>query len=499
MSSSSFTDHESESSSRCFYNLDNSQETIATEDATPFGYNEKSEDIHVENLDSEKCGEGLPHTHVPNGSRAPLGLATTQKSENTGVKATKESTRVSVNNASQIPNGGFQAWMQVVGGFFLFFNTWGIINTFGVYQTIYETSYLRSSSPSSISWIGSLQIFLLMVGGALTGPIYDAGHFRALIAVGSFLIVFGHMMLSLCTSYWQIILAQAFCIGIGSGCLFVPAVAIISTYFNSKLALATGIAASGSSLGGVLYPIILNRLYKPIGFGWSVRIIGFLALVTLLIPIMVMKPRVLPAAKRALIDWTAFKSAPFMIFTLGSFIGFMGLFMFFFYIQLYAIRKHVTNENLAFYLLSMLNAASTFGRIIPNFVADRVGPLNIIVPCALISGILIFTLIPVNNLAGTIIVTLLYGFFSGAFVSLTPTIIVQHLSPNRGLVGTRLGMSFSIIAVGALIGNPIAGAILDVKGFISVWIFGGTLVLLGGVFMAISRVILVGWKPFVKA
>lgn len=123
------------------------------------------------------------------------------------------------------------------------------MNTFGVYQTIYETSYLSSSTPSSISWIGSVQIFLLMFGSALTGPIFDAGHSRALIAVGSFLIVFGHMMLSLCTSYWQIILAQALCIGLGTGCLFVPAVGIIATYFNSRLALATGLAASGSSLG----------------------------------------------------------------------------------------------------------------------------------------------------------------------------------------------------------------------------------------------------------
>jgi MFS family permease len=388
------------------------------------------------------------------------------------------------------------------------------MNTFGVYQTIYETSYLSSSTPSSISWIGSVQIFLLMVGGALTGPIYDAGHFRLLIAVGSFLVVFGHMMLSLCTSYWQIILAQAFCVGIGTGCLFVPAVGIISTYFHSKLALATGIAASGSSLGtspflvlffsntasgGVIYPIVLHRLYNSIGFGWSVRVIGFITLITLLIPNLVMKPRVLPAAKRALIDWTAFKSAPFMVFTLGSFIGFMGLFMFFFYIQLYAITKQVTDENLAFYLLSMLNAASIFGRIIPNFIADKAGPLNIIVPCALMSGILVFVLISIHNLGGIVTVTLLYGFFSGTFVSLPPTIIVQHLSPNRGLIGTRLGMSFSIVAVGALIGNPIAGAILDAKGFRSVWIFGGTLVLAGTGLMATSRILLKGWNPLVKA
>lgn len=235
------------------------------------------------------------------------------------------------------------------------------------------------------------------------------------------------------------------------------------------------------------------------GFGWSVRVIGFITLATLLIPIIVMKPRVLPAAKRALIDWTAFKSAPFLVFTMGTFIGFMGLFMFFFYIQLYALTKNITDQNLAFYLLPMLNATSILGRIIPNFIADKVGPLNIIVPCALLSGILIYTLIPVHNLGGTVIVTLLYGFFSGTFVSLPPTIIIQHLSPNRGLIGTRLGMSFSIVAVGALIGNPIAGAILDARGFSSVWIFGGALVLAGTGFMALSRVLLVGGRVFVKA
>jgi predicted MFS family arabinose efflux permease len=211
-----------------------------------------------------------------------------------------------------------------------------------------------------------------------------------------------------------------------------------------------------------------------------------------------MKPRVLPASKRPLIDWTAFKSAPFMVFTVGCFIGFMGLFMFFFYIQLYAITKQITDDNLAFYLLSILNAASVFGRIVPNFIADKVGPLNIIVPCALMSGILILVLIPTHNLGGIVVVTLLYGFFSGTFVSLPPTIIV-HMSPNRGLIGTRLGMSFSVVAVGALIGNPIAGAILDAKGFTSVWIFGGCLVLAGSFLMAVSRVLFKGWSPLIKA
>lgn len=55
------------------------------------------------------------------------------------------------------------AWLQVIGSFFLWFNTWGLVNTFGVYQTYYQLDLLSSSTPSEISWIGSLQVFLLMV------------------------------------------------------------------------------------------------------------------------------------------------------------------------------------------------------------------------------------------------------------------------------------------------------------------------------------------------
>ena len=100
-----------------------------------------------------------------------------------------------------------------------------------------------------------------MLVGALTGPIYDAGYFRHLLVVGSFLIVFGQMMLSLCTEYWQVLLAQAFCVGIGTGCLFVPSVAILSTYFTTRLATAMGLAASGSSLGEEFLLLKLYSLY----------------------------------------------------------------------------------------------------------------------------------------------------------------------------------------------------------------------------------------------
>jgi MFS family permease len=91
--------------------------------------------------------------------------------------------------------------------------------------------------------------------GACTGPIFDRGHLRLLLLIGSFGVVFGFMMLSLCTEFWQALLAQGFVIGLGGGMLFVPSVAILPTYFSTKIGLAIGLAASGSSMGGKKYSL----------------------------------------------------------------------------------------------------------------------------------------------------------------------------------------------------------------------------------------------------
>jgi MFS family permease len=170
----------------------------------------------------------------------------------------------------------------------------------------------------------------------------------------------------------------------------------------------------------------------------------------------------------------------------------------FFYVQIYALEKHITNENLGFYLLSILNTASILGRIVPNFIADKTGALNIIVPCAWISALVIFCFISVSSVAGIIILILIFGFFSGTFVSLPPTIIV-HMTTNRGLIGTRMGMCFAFVSLGVLVGTPIAGAILTAHGFTAVWVFGGTMTIAGGAIMAASRVAFKGWKLNVKA
>lgn len=404
------------------------------------------------------------------------------------------STRPSVNDLKAVPNGGLWAWLQVVGSFFIFWNAWGIINTFGTYQTFYETSLLSSKTPSDIAWIGSVQATLLMVVGSFAGPLYDAGYIRQLLLVGSVLVVLGQMMLSLCTNYAQVFLAQAVCQGIGTGLIFVPSVAILSQYFSTKIATATGLAASGSSLGGVVYPIVFHRLEPKLGFPWATRILGFMMMGTLVISNICLRVRVLPEGKRKFWDKTAFKEAPYVLYVFGLFLTFMGLYDPFFYAQSYALDTRITNPNLAFYMLSVINAASTFGRIIPGYISDKIGPLNMIIPCSLMAGVVSLCLIATHSTAGLIVALAFYGFFSGTLVSLPPTIFV-HLTKNRAVIGARMGMGFAIIAIGLLVGTPISGAILVATGkFAYVWLFGGLLTIFGTCLIIGTRICRAGYS-----
>lgn len=400
-----------------------------------------------------------------------------------------------------IPDGGVQAWLQVAGGFSLFFNTWGLINAFGVYQTYYESGALFSETSSNIAWIGAVQSYLLLMVGFLSGPIYDRGYFRPLLAVGSFCIVFGIMMLSLCTTYWQALLAQGFCIGIGAGCLYVPCVAILPSYFSTRLGLAVGLAVSGSSLGGIVYPIVLYRLIGSIGFPWAVRVTGFIALATLSVPVAVMKMRVKPARPRSLIDWAAFADAQFMLFTLAALVGFIGLFVVVFYISFYALDRRILDTSMAFYLVPIFNAASCFGRTVPNALSDKVGPFNLLAPGAVITGVLVLTIIPVDSEPSIIVLALLAGFFTGLFIALPPICFVA-LTKDRSKIGTRMGMGFGLSAFGILAGGPGGGAILGEKDPLQwhgLWVFGGVSFCVAGLLCGVLRVARSGWKLNVKA
>lgn len=196
-------------------------------------------------------------------------------------------------------------------------NTWGFINSFGIFQTYYTTFLKRD--PSDISWIGSIQVFLSFFIGAFVGRYIDSGHLRLLLSCGTVLVLIGIFTASLSTQYWQLFLSQGICCGLGNGFLVTPAVSVTSTYFDKRRSLAIGIATCGSVTGALVFNAMARQLLPIVGFGWTMRAIGFVQAATLLFVVVCMKTRLPPTKSGRLVEWVAFKQLDYTFFTIGMF------------------------------------------------------------------------------------------------------------------------------------------------------------------------------------
>ncbi|KAL8720218.1 MAG: hypothetical protein Q9225_002880 [Loekoesia sp. 1 TL-2023] len=152
------------------------------------------------------------------------------------------------------PNGGARAWLVVLGGWCCYLSSYGWLSSIGVFQTYYEQNLLRTYSSSTIAWILSVQVFVLNGMAPINGKVFDSYGSNALITTGTFLHVFGIMMISLSKEYYQLFLAQSVCSGIGAAMLFHGATNAVATWFSSRRGLALGLASSGASIGGVIVP-----------------------------------------------------------------------------------------------------------------------------------------------------------------------------------------------------------------------------------------------------
>ncbi len=163
------------------------------------------------------------------------------------------------------PDGGASAWLQVLAGHLMCFITWGLITSFGVFQSYYEDSL--GVEPSAVSWIGTMQIFTLLAVGTFSGRASHAGLVHEAVFAGTVLIIFGVFMTSLSTQYYQLFLSQGICVGLGMGILYMPGLSVPASYFKEKKSLAVGIIASGAGSGGLVYPAMVQQLLPRVGKG----------------------------------------------------------------------------------------------------------------------------------------------------------------------------------------------------------------------------------------
>jgi MFS family permease len=243
---------------------------------------------------------------------------------------------------------------------------------------------------------------------------------------------------------------------------------------------------------------MVNRLVGPLGFGWTIRIVAFMLLGVVIVGNLTVKSRLPPSKQpfRVKDFVTPFAGPAFSLVTFASFLTYLGGFIPFTFIVVQA-QANGMSAALAGYLVSIINASSTFGRVVPAYFGDRYGVFNVFIAMTGLGGI--FTLavwLGAQSNAGAIAYAILYGFTSGCTFSIIPA-MVASISDVKEL-GTRTGSLYAISAFGALTGSPIAGAISK-NGFSGLITFCGVL-LLGGTLMAMfSRMKITGLRLLAKA
>lgn len=220
-----------------------------------------------------------------------------------------------------------------------------------------------------------------------------------------------------------------------------------------------GLAVAGSSLGGIVFPIALSKmLYNPsLSFGWTIRILGFMMLALILPACFSIRARLPPRAGRFLL-LSAFKNRVYIAIIAAVFFMMLGIFTPFFYLPSYAV-DHGMSPQLSSYLVAILNGASFLGRVIPGILADKLGPLNMMYIAGTCTGILILVWQAITTSAGIIVFSVLYGFFSGAIVSLM-TFALASCPTNPQDIGTYMGMGMALVSVAVLVGPPANGALV---------------------------------------
>ncbi|KAI1373407.1 major facilitator superfamily domain-containing protein [Hypoxylon crocopeplum] len=427
-------------------------------------------------------------------------MADYRENNNNLAEPLSEKAQDTATDPNVFPDGGFQAWFCIAGGFCTVFSSFGWVNCIGVFQDYYQANQLSSYSSSEVAWIPSMESFVLFFFGLFSGKLADSYGPRWPLLFGSVLHVFGLMMVSLSKEYYQIFLAQAIVSGIGTSFLFYPTVAAAGTWFKRHRALAFGIMVSGSSLGGVVLPIMVQHLIVDVGFGWAMRITAFLILGLLVFGNIAVKSRLPPVRKPfALQEYLApFLEIPFLLLAIGSFFVYVGAFLPFNFIIVQAKEAGV-ETNLTNYLVPIINAASIFGRIFPAHLGDKYGVFNVCIIFTLFSGVISLALwLPAASTAPIIAFAVLYGFASGLTLAIIPALVASISDIQK--LGFRVGTLYALSSFGALFGSPIAGAIVTAQdgGYSGLKIFCGVTLIAGGVFIILSRVKLVGSGLLVK-
>ncbi|OQU98979.1 hypothetical protein CLAIMM_04687 [Cladophialophora immunda] len=329
------------------------------------------------------------------------------------------------------PEGGKHAWLAVVGAFFACFAAFEMTNAIGAFQNWVMTHQLRDESASAIGWLFGVNSFVLIFCGLFVGPPSDIFGMQIPLRAGAVLCVVFYVVLGYCHEYWHFMLAVGVLAGLASSLLFVPSIVTVGQYFARRRGVATGLALSGGSIGGIVVPIMLEILLPRIGWVWTTRLFALLTLVLGALACLLVRPRLAPTQTlkgftSMLPDFSTYREGTFFATSFGIFFLDTALFIPLAYLPTYTTAQGFSTST-AYSTLVYLNVGSCLGRWIPAAVSDRIGRFNTMMITVSLCAICTLTtwLSVGSSLPGIIIYAVFFGFASGSNLSLAPVCVGQ--------------------------------------------------------------------------
>lgn len=152
-----------------------------------------------------------------------------------------------------------------------------------------------------------------------------------------------------------------------------------------------------------------------------------------------------------------------------------------------------------FWLLTIMNGASTVGRLTLAQFSDKTGPLNMHIGSQLVCSLLTLVLWTLSGSeTDAIAFCVVFGVFSGMVIGLPPASVANILSCTyttpetealaKKKLGHWVGMMYSFAAIPALLGPVIAGHLItEYKTYVTVQMWSGINLFLSFVCMVIAR------------
>jgi MFS family permease len=379
----------------------------------------------------------------------------------------------------------FYGWIVVACVCVILFFAFGSVYSFTTFFASFQMEF--RTSRSSTSFVFAIAGFIYFSLGAISGQIADRIGSRWVIASGMVVIGLGLLLSSFAVTVRQIYLFYGLGIGIGVGFAYVPAVGVVQRWFVAQRGLASGIAVTGIGLGTLGMPIFSALLihwgdWRTAYMVMSASVIFFGVAAAFLIvespDEMGLKPDGEPVnsdydadlqkniptdaqkSRREITVKDVLKTRPFWLLYASTFSASMGVFIPF--VHLMPFSKDLGfSTSTGVMLFSLIGVGSTVGRFLIGGFADRIGRrLSLACMYAVMGAVFAWWLIAASiwELA---LLAIIFGTCYGGFVALLPAVTADYFSGAN--ISGILGVLYTSVAVGTLVGPTFAGYMFDLR------------------------------------